>query len=358
MPQPSLLNKSFSDGIHKEQGLKKDPVEEISQDHPPREAKATPKFLGLSALIFLITGVGYLGYILYLQLFPKPFIEVSADLIYDGNYSTQKTYNSLTLNEPVMFKNSGLNGEFTITSQNYLVYSPDTYQIFTSSNIDEEVSIASITKLMTALIVMDTYQLNEQITFDGNLPDDFEWTLELEKGESLTIEDLLHAMLMSSYNDAAYLVAVNYLDGGEEGFLKEMNCRTQTYGLQNTHFANSYGYDDPENYSSAMDLMKLTSYFMQNDYLMSIVQKGGASIQINSISGSRQKIIYSTNYLLGRDSRVKGLKTGSTKDAGACFTGYFITTDGDRYVTILLGSEDDRFKETQDMVKYVEDNFK
>lgn len=363
MPQPSLLNKSFLKG--KDKKYSSNDFQEIGTKQADVskglfKSKTSLTFALTFILLIFITSL----YLLYKFLFPTPYILVDSTILYNNSVTVIKEYSQIKLDEPVNFKT--LNPEAItllpeITASEYLVYDPDTYQVFVKNNSSEKHQIASLTKLMTALITIDTYELGDKIIYDGILPDDIEWTLNLEPGDTLTVEDLLNAMLMSSYNDAAYLVAKNYPDGGEDGFITEMNRRAIAYGMYDTSYANSYGFDDPDNYSSAHDLMILSSHFLQNTYLMSIVRKGGETVQIVANKGfgdSRQKIIYSTNYLLGRDSTVYGLKTGTTKGAGPCFTGYFINDDGSRNVTILLGSEGDRFKETQDLVKYVQDNFK
>lgn len=364
MSQPSLLNKSFSEGKYKGRSTRESQML-ASQDSELSTVilKHNKPHLIIIAIFLSLIFIASL-YFLYRFLFPQPYILIDSSVLYNGSVISTMDYFHIMLDEPVHFKTlmpDAIASLPDFTAKEYLIYNPDTYQILVEYDSDESRQIASLTKLMTALITIDTYELDDIIVYDGILPDDLEWTLELEKGDTLSVADMLHAMLMSSYNDAAYLVAKNYPNGGEEGFITEMNRRAKAYGMYDTNYANSYGFDDPNNYSSAHDLMILSSHFLQNKYLMSIVRTGGKTIQIVADKGlgdSRKKIIYSTNHLLGRDPTVYGMKTGTTNGAGQCFTGYFINGDGSRYVSILLGSESDRFQETQDLVKYVEDNFK
>jgi len=374
--EPSLLNKNFSinpqnsvefesetNGISEQ--IKHLEALEVTEDpvSPLHSVSLTMQKLSKAALIILIIIVVILGgYYIYLQLFPEPFINIQSIAI---NLDKQKKYRDaqtlIKLNTPYHFEiKSNEIPEFPdVTANAYLIYNPETYQILLDKNSNKQVQIASLTKLMTALIVVDTYDMDENITLKEAIPADLEWNLQLSIGDSLTVEDALHAMLMSSYNDMAYLFALNYPDGGYDGFIKEMNTRAMLFGMYDTHYVNSYGFDDPENYSTARDLSKILNIFMRNEHLMKIASKGGETITINSWNGiSNQKIIYSTNYLLGRDLRVLGMKTGSTRQAGACFTGYFRMDSQRDYVSIILGSQEDRFKETIDLVQYVEDNFK
>jgi D-alanyl-D-alanine carboxypeptidase (penicillin-binding protein 5/6) len=309
----------------------------------------------------IIVAISLTSYYLYVLLFPKPFIEITNLEVSTDRY---RYYNDSKkerdLSEPSLFQEQIVDSSDIpdISAETYFIYNPNTYQVLLDQNSQEQVQIASLTKLMTAVIVMDSFDMNQRITLTKPIPNDLEWNLQLTIGDSLTVQDALHAMLMSSYNDMAYLFAVNYPDGGYDAFIEEMNLRAGLYGMENTHYANSYGFDDPDNYSTARDIAKLVEIFAQTDHLMKVTSKSGETITIrNRVGVSRQKIIYSTNYLLGRDPRVIGLKTGSTKQAGACFTGYFVIDNQTEYIAIILGSEADRFKETTDLVQYVLDNF-
>jgi len=371
--EPSLLNKNFninpqeivdveSDEVIDETKIsnQESQLKQFSKQYSIKLLKVFKNFSKGALIGLVVIAIALSSYYFSLSLFPKPFIEISSIVVNLDKRSTyKKTQKEYVLNTPNHFEIPIEQTELPdVTANSYLIYNPETYQILLDKNSNEHVQIASLTKLMTALIVVDTYDMDQFITLNKPIPVDLEWTLKLNIGDSLTVEDALHAMLMSSYNDMAYLAALNYPNGGYDGFIEEMNIRAQNFGMYDTHYVNSYGFDDPENYSTAKDLAKLLNIFMRNEHLMEIISKGGETISIKSWNGiSNQKIIYSTNYLLGRDSRVLGMKTGTTKQAGACFTGYFQMDSQTNYVSIILGSNNDRFQETLDLVQYVEDNF-
>ena len=155
-------------------------------------------------------------------------------------------------------------------------------------------------------------------------PEDLEYLLGLSQGDLITVENLITAMLMSSYNDAAYVLGSAYPELGYDGFIEQMNIKAQRVGMSNTHFANTMGFDNENNYSTANDLKKLVQLVLNNTYMMSIVQKTSEEIEYESIEeGIINTTIYSTNDLLTTNTYAKGLKTGYTEDAGLCLIGYF-----------------------------------
>jgi D-alanyl-D-alanine carboxypeptidase len=164
-----------------------------------------------------------------------------------------------------------------------------------------------------------------------------EWSLEFDKGDTATVETVLKAMLISSYNDAAYILA-NHCEEDVQDFVIEMNEYAQVLGLEDTSFVNPSGLDEEEgnNVSTVRDLYRLATIVYHNEIIMNIINKSYASLSWNT--GSEK--IYTTNALLNRYGIVAG-KTGLTDNAGQCFLGF--TDDG--RLTIVLNSED-RFEDT------------
>ncbi|MCA9374744.1 D-alanyl-D-alanine carboxypeptidase [Candidatus Dojkabacteria bacterium] len=235
----------------------------------------------------------------------------------------------------------------TIDAQAILAFNPLNDQIYISLNSDSELPIASITKLMSSEIIYDKYDLDSEPVLNEKLPKNVEWGVGVKKGDSVKVSEALKAMMIGSYNDLAYLFAQNYPDGGYNGFIEEMNKRARLLGMKSTHFSNPAGLDDSENYSTAEDLMKLSKHFIQNKDLVEIVGTISYKLEIRSSDGvSRVVSTYTTNDLLGSSPYVKGLKTGFTEEAKGCFVGYFVASDSDELVTIILGSEGNRFDET------------
>lgn len=185
--------------------------------------------------------------------------------------------------------------------------------ILYQKNIQEKLPIASLTKLMTAIVVIDNYDLNKTVEVSKSAVDAPEEVGRLKVGERMTIEGLLDLALMVSSNDAAQALAEVM---GSEKFVQLMNKKAKEIGLLNTHFTSAHGFE-PENYSTAEDLALLTQYSIIHypqiwkilgTQQMTIVGTDPAG---NSINHSPNN----TNKLLGEDY-VLGGKTGYTEEAG------------------------------------------
>jgi D-alanyl-D-alanine carboxypeptidase len=218
----------------------------------------------------------------------------------------------------------------------------DTGEIYYSKNIDEKRYIASLTKLMTALVVLRQYDIDEEVEVkkDWYQEDFVGWSIELDKGDKISVEKLLKAMLISSYNDASYILA-EHMEGGVEGFVEKMNSFSTKLGLENSEFNNPSGLDDNGgNLSSVRDLFKLATIISKDETIMGILKQSYADLQWD-IGEER---IFTTNALLGKNGIVGG-KTGYTEDAGECYLA--ITEDND--VIIILGSEE-RFDDAEKLL--------
>jgi D-alanyl-D-alanine carboxypeptidase len=218
----------------------------------------------------------------------------------------------------------------------------NTGEILYAKNIDKKVYIASISKLMTVLISLREYELSDEVEVkkDWYADENMSWTMGLDKGVTITVENLLKAVLVSSYNDAAFVLA-NNMEGGWESFVEEMNLYASRLGLNDTKFNNPSGLDlYGGNSSTARDLYKLITIVYRNDFIMNILSKRYMVIEWNI----GQKKLYSTNAILGEYGNIAG-KTGFTESAGECFLG--ITDEG--MMTLVLGSNG-RFVDTKKML--------
>lgn len=206
--------------------------------------------------------------------------------------------------------------------------------------------MASLTKVMTALLALERGQLDRlvRVDVDASQLDDSS-VIGLRPGEELTLEDLLYGLLLPSGNDAALAVA-GHLGGSVARFVDLMNQRAAELGLVNTHFANPHGLDAPEHYSSAADLVRLARTAMANPTFAKIV-----STRERTVRGKLATYeLRNTNRLLGTYPGVDGVKTGSTEGAGECL----VTTaqrGEERIFTAVLGSTS-RFTDTRDLLDY------
>ena len=170
------------------------------------------------------------------------------------------------------------------------------------------------------------------------------------KGETVSFENLLYALLLPSGNDAALMIAQNY-PGGQSAFVQSMNEKAKKYHLDNTHFNDPAGLDDDLDYTTVVDLARLVSIAMHNPTFARIV--GTKNTVITTDNGQRSYELENLNKLLGQDG-VVGVKTGTTEGAGEVLT-TFLNRDGHRYVIIVMKSND-RFTDTAILIRHLAEN--
>ncbi len=238
-----------------------------------------------------------------------------------------------------------------LSAQSALVFDPNSGGVIFEKDIKIKRPIASITKLLAVLVALESYDLEEMVDVDtANMPEDLDWTLGLQVGDRIKVDYLLKTMLISSYNDAAYILANAYPNGGYKGFVGEMNRKAQALKMADSMFDNPAGIDSEKNYSTAYDVGLLVSASLNRKYIMDNVSKGAVNISWYVGEELKSETIYSTNQLYGVNKYIKGLKTGITDLAGQCFVGYFVYSNGSELITVVLGSED-RFTDTQNLEK-------
>lgn len=190
--------------------------------------------------------------------------------------------------------------------------------------------IASITKLMTALVTLEHARLDDVVTVGGPAPTIGGATIGLAAGERLTVRDLLTALLVQSANDAAYALAYHVGDGSVDRFVRLMNAKAQELGLSDTHFARPDGIDAPGHYSSVRDLFKLGRLAMHKPFVRQTVR-----IRTTTIPGGRS--LRNWNDLLFSYPGTIGVKTGHTSAAGWNEVAA-ARRDGKTIYAIILGS--------------------
>lgn len=209
---------------------------------------------------------------------------------------------------------------------------------------------ASTTKIVTALIAFDEYDLNqivkvERVNIVGQ-------KMGLVVGEELTIRDLLDGLLIYSANDAAEVLALNHPQG-RDAFINLMNEKVKSLGLVNTHFSNPAGLDSADQYSNVRDLVTVSKVAMQNPIFASIV--GTKEKIIKSKDGRFTHRLTNINELLGVVEGVKGVKTGWTEVARENLV-TFIERDNKKIMIAVLGSQD-RFGETKELIDWIFENY-
>ena len=248
-----------------------------------------------------------------------------------------------------------------------LVDSQGKEKILFEKNTDQELPIASLTKLMTALVVLENYDLSKQITISEQAVSQEENFGKLEAGKKYQVKYLLYPLLIESSNDAAFCLANDYNGMTEEKFVKLMNLEAQKMNLGNTFFVNPTGLDlekekerqRTENCSTVNDLVKFVKELL-NPVRTSDISNGTGKSLIWEILSTPKFNLYgpeliSTNKFLEESvdwrDKIVGGKTGYTDRAGECFLLVLKAPKNQGYFINIVLRSDDRFKEMRKIVE-------
>lgn len=222
-------------------------------------------------------------------------------------------------------------------AESYVVVDMGTGQILASKNSQQEMPIASLTKVMSAVVALDLASPNEIFTVTPKAANMIPTKIGVVVGQKMTLSELLNASLLTSANDAMQVVA----DGinnkfGQDVFVRAMNAKAQTLGLKDTHFTNPEGLDNGHPYSSASDFAVLSAYALQNyPQIAGIVDKDYQFLPTDQ--NHKQFDLYNWNGLLDVYPGVYGLKIGNTDNAGYT-TAVAAERGGHRVLVVLLGA--------------------
>lgn len=198
----------------------------------------------------------------------------------------------------------------TPSAERYILMDETTGRVLLEKNAHERVSIASITKLMTAVVALQYGNMKDQIKVSEEALQTNGSSIYLEKGDELTLEDLLYGLMLRSGNDAAKVIA-EHIGGSEEGFVYLMNETAGYLGMSDSHFMNPHGLDEDNHYSSAYDVAILMQYAMQNELFRKI-----SSTKSHQASQRTYPWKNKNKLLTERYSYTTGGKTGFTNQAG------------------------------------------
>jgi D-alanyl-D-alanine carboxypeptidase (penicillin-binding protein 5/6) len=199
----------------------------------------------------------------------------------------------------------------------------------------KRMSPASLTKIMSALVILERGQLDDLVTISPNAARAHKTHLRVKAGQVFRLEDLLKAMLIVSANDAC-LAAVEHVGGDEAQFVDFMNAKAAELGLADTHFSNGCGFDNPDHFSTAEDLATLSLMALDQPIFRQLVREERAII--TPVSGHRSYVLHNTNRLLGRIPGVEGIKTGFTSKAGRCLIAK-VSQNGSDLLLVILNSK-------------------
>ncbi len=259
------------------------------------------------------------------------------------------------------------NAELTLRADAVFVKRIRDGSILYERNASERLPIASLTKLMTALILADQSEPLHPIVFSDaakrvGAPDDKR--SQVRAGDTIKAEDVLKLLLIASDNDAAYAVAEDIGGVGDESglfqdrvfeFVRRMNARAGVLGLVDTHFSNPAGSDDPENFSTAKDLEALAEYILREHPELWSVSRTQETIVFGA--GENRYGVVNTNSLLAEYPSLYGSKTGFDDEAkGTLLLLYAIGRDD--LIAIVLLKSGDRFGDGRAVIQWIESNFR
>ena len=255
----------------------------------------------------------------------------------------------LGLTAPALAANDDV-GDWEVAAKAALLLDPDTEEILYARNIHERLYPASLTKIMTCLLVLEAVD-SGSLTMDtvltaselavASIPADGS-TAGLKVGEELTVEELLYCIMLSSANEGCNILAEG-VAGSIDAFVAQMNSRAAALGCEDTHFVNTNGLPDDDHYTTAWDLYLITREARKHPDFMPIV--GTAFHEVPATNLSEPRKLYTTNYLVSsyRTSYylyqgAQGIKTGSTSAAGYCLVSS-ATRSGRSLLSVVLGAE-------------------
>jgi len=204
---------------------------------------------------------------------------------------------------------------------------------------------ASLTKIMTALIVMEKSGMDEVVTVSAGAARETGSRIGLRRGDRLKVRDLLAATLIASANDAARALA-DHLGGNQRAFVRQMNARAASLKLRNTRFSNACGHDNKGLYTSAHDLAILAEQALRVPLFADLVSR--RDMRIATVKGGRSFHLRNKNRLIGRYPGARGVKTGTTPNAGQCLVA--LAQRGDKRVLLVMLNSRSRWRSAPAML--------
>ncbi len=255
--------------------------------------------------------------------------------------------------------------KLSINAKSALIVERNTGKVIYEKDSNTQNYPASVTKILTAIIVIENCKLTDKVTVSkeaiSQVPSEY-IVVPLVPGEEITVEDLLYALMLKSANDAAYALA-EHVGGSVEGFADIMNKKANEIGCKNSHFVNPNGIHNNDHYTSAYDLYLISNYAMKNETFAKIVSTYQYTLHSTNKHPSSNSVMTNTNQFINPGSGfynkiVKGIKTGTTNQAGNCL----ITDsekDGLEFITVVLGADtsNSKFSETKKMIDYSFNNY-
>ena len=245
-------------------------------------------------------------------------------------------------------------GPITLKSKSGIVIDASSKKVLFEKNSEEQLPMASMTKIMTMLLIMEELEkgnisLDDQVTISEHAANMGGSQIYLEAGKTASVKELLTSIGIGSANDSAVAMAEK-IGGTEENFVNMMNKRASELGANNTHFVNAHGLDAENHYSTAHDMAIIASELVKHESILDIT--GTYETTITHQNGQSIWLV-NTNSLIRFYKGLDGLKTGYTEQAGYCLTGT-MERNNMRLITVVMNAEEkeDRNTDTINMMEY------
>lgn len=254
----------------------------------------------------------------------------------------------------VIETSTNMQGEPKLNSRIALIYDRASGRILYEKNGNKQTPMASTTKIMTSIVVLENSDLEDIVIIDDKSARTGGSRLGLKKNDKITIKDLLYGLMLCSGNDAAMALAI-HVGGSVENFANMMNKKAEELGLINSHFILPHGLDMKEHYTTAYELAKTADYALNLKKIREIVSTKSYTVTING----QPKNITNTNELLGNLNGVYGVKTGFTNGAGRCLV-TACKRDNLDIITVVIGADAKKYRTSDSMqlIEYAYKNFK
>ena len=259
-----------------------------------------------------------------------------------------------------------------VVSKAYMLVDQETGNVLLEYNQDQKIYPASTTKILTAILVLEHTKLDDLITVTDKV---FETIpsgsshASIERGEIMTVEDLLYCLMLPSANEAANAFALHIGNGSIETFANMMNAKAKEIGATNSNFKNPNGLHDDNHYTTAQDMAKITLYALENEKFCEVVNTAQKTISKTNKKPEDRKV-FTTNKLILRASDpsyykyANGIKTGSTTPAGTCLISN-AEKGSEKLVSLVFGGTMNKetgvnsvFQDSKELFEWGFDNYK
>lgn len=228
-------------------------------------------------------------------------------------------------------------GAAAYSARSMVLTEKSTGTVLLDINCDQPLPMASTTKIMTALVTLENAELSERVKIPAQAAGVEGSSMYLTAGETLTVEELLYGLMLTSGNDAATALAI-HVGGSEQAFVDLMNRKARELGLTSTQFANPSGLPDDRHYTTARELALITGAALDHPVFAKLVSSKSASVSYRDTPGGRK--LQNHNKLLTMYDKAIGVKTGFTKKAGRCLVSA-AENEGVVLICVTLNDGDD-----------------